>query len=168
MKAIVAMAPNRAIGLKGKLPWPPIKEDLMWFKEFTMGKTLVMGWNTYNSLPVKLKGRKICVLSREWTPSLAFYHDPKADDVYFRYPPTRKEPWVMDVFNPTEWPHVIVAGGARTYALLLPYVAEMYVTHIVKEYEGDTYMPEFESQFSHVLTIRESKDFSIVKYTKGT
>ncbi len=167
MKAIVAMAPNRVIGCKGKIPWH-YTEDMKWFKEFTMGKILVMGWNTYQSLPVKLKGRKICVLSNTWTPALAFSYEPKADDVYFRFPPTRKDPFVMDVFEPKEWPDAIVAGGAKTYTLLLPYITEMYVTHIVKEYEGDTYMPEFESQFSHVLTIRESKDFSIVKYTKGT
>ena len=166
MKAIVAMDPNRVIGCEGKIPWH-YTEDMKWFKEFTMGRTLVMGWNTYQSLPVKLKGRKICVLSREWTPSLAFSHEPKADDVYFRYPPTRKDPSVMDVFDPTEWSDAIVTGGAKTYILLLPHITEMYVTHIAKDYEGDTYMPEFENQFSHIETIRESNDFSIIKYTRG-
>lgn len=167
MKAIVAMAPNRVIGFKGSIPWHYI-DDLRWFKEFTMGKTLVMGYKTYQSLPMFLTGREICVISKICNPADIIRPMMKADEIYFRYPPDRKDPWVMDVFDPEEWPDAIVAGGAKTYALLLPYITEIYVTHVVKEYEGDTYMPEFESQFPYQQTIRESNGyFSIVKYSRN-
>ncbi len=46
MKAIIAMAENRVIGKNGGLPWPSIKEDFRWFREFTTGKKLIVGKNT--------------------------------------------------------------------------------------------------------------------------
>ena len=52
MKAIIAMAKNRVIGKNGKLPWPSIKTDLKHFKEFTTGKTLIVGKNTFDTLPL--------------------------------------------------------------------------------------------------------------------
>jgi len=163
MRAIVAMAPNRVIGYKGGIPWH-YKEDLKWFKKFTMGKTLVMGWNTYNSLPVKLEGRKICVITKSWTPSLILQSTKfKADKVYFRFPPGYKN--LKDAtFNPKEFSDSIVAGGAKTYALLMPYIEDMFVTHIADEYPGDSYMPEFESQFNYQEIVEETKDFTIVRY----
>lgn len=165
MKAIVAMDPNRVIGYRGGIPWH-YKEDMKWFKEFTMGKTLVMGYNTYKSLPAFLAGRQIVVLTREWHPSMAFNDDPKADRVYYRYPVGHQKPWVMEVFDPTEWDDVVVAGGAKTYMMLMPYITEMYVTHIADEYEGDTFMPEFEKQLPYMRIVRESKDFIIARHEK--
>ena len=61
MKAIAAMAKNRVIGKNGGLPWPSIKEDFKWFKEFTMGKKLIVGKNTFDTLP-KLKDRECLVV----------------------------------------------------------------------------------------------------------
>ena len=60
MKAIVAMAKNRVIGKNSALPWPSIKEDLNHFKEFTTGKTLIVGKNTFDTLPL-LKNRECMV-----------------------------------------------------------------------------------------------------------
>ena len=157
------MDPQRVIGYHGGIPWH-YKDDMKWFKEFTMGKTLLMGWNTYQSLPVRLNGRQIVVLTHSWHPSLAFNHVPKADAVYFRYPPDHKNPYVMDVFDPKDWPDVIVAGGAKTYMMMLPYITEMYVTHLTDEFEGDTYMPEFETLLPRQEIVREHKDFMVVKH----
>ena len=64
MKAIAAMDPHRVIGNKGILPWPSIREDFQFFKQFTMGKQLVMGKTTFLSIP-PLKGRKICVVTSD-------------------------------------------------------------------------------------------------------
>ena len=64
MKAILAMAQNRVIGKNGGLPWPSIKEDFKWFKEFTTGKKLIVGKNTFDTLPM-LKNREILVLTRK-------------------------------------------------------------------------------------------------------
>jgi len=64
MKAIIAMAENRVIGKNGGLPWPSIKEDFKHFKEFTMGNTLIVGKNTFDTLPL-LKNRECLVLVKE-------------------------------------------------------------------------------------------------------
>ena len=61
MKAIAAMSKNRCVGKNKGLPWPSIKEDFKWFKEFTMGKTLILGKNTFDTLP-KLKDRECMVI----------------------------------------------------------------------------------------------------------
>ncbi len=160
------MDPNRVIGKGNTIPWH-YKEDMKWFKEFTMGKTLVMGFRTYESLPIYLSGRSICVLTTKCDlGNILCCKGLKADAVYFRYPPGHQKPWVMDVFEPEDWPDAVVAGGAKTYALLMPYVTSMYVTHLAEEHEGDTYMPEFESQFPHFRIERECKDFHIVNYWK--
>ena len=63
MKAIIAMAQNRVIGKNNGLPWPSIKEDFKWFKEFTMGKTLIVGKTTFDTLPL-LKNRECLVLTK--------------------------------------------------------------------------------------------------------
>ncbi|MFM8887782.1 MAG: dihydrofolate reductase, partial [Chthoniobacterales bacterium] len=63
MIAVAAMAANRVIGADGKIPWH-LPEDLRWFKELTMGGTLLMGRVTYDSIGKPLPGRKTIVMSR--------------------------------------------------------------------------------------------------------
>ena len=46
----------------------------------------------------------------------------------------------------------------------MPYIEDMFVTHIADEYPGDSYMPEFESQFNYQEIVKETKDFTIVRY----
>ena len=162
MKAIVAMDPQRVIGYRGGIPWH-YKDDMAWFKAYTMNKTLIMGWKTYQSLPVFLKGRQICVISNKCEVSDLFRPVLKADNVFFRYPPNRQDPWVMDVFDPADWDDAVVAGGAKTYSMLMPHISEMYVTHIADEYEGDTYMPPFEHLFPTREIVLENKDFIIAR-----
>ena len=155
MKAIAAMDPHRVIGYKGKIPWA-LPEDFKWFKQFTMGKTLIMGSTTFSSLP-PLKGRKICVVTNQ------IEFDEKArqkcDGLFIVHP--RDIPTLADELN-----DCIVAGGTKTYTLLLPYCTEVYVTHVLEDYAGDAYMPYFEDNFPNQEVIQETKDFWIVKYSK--
>ena len=172
MIAIAAMSKNRVIGNKGTIPWH-VKEDFQWFKEFTMGKTLVMGRRTYDSIP-PLKGRKICVLSSN---PLTMWDDcvlsKKSDRLYVRTTRSFISELEEDLSSDREltdkdetWINSVVAGGAKTYTLLLPYITKFYVTHIDGEYEGDTFM----SPFEHLLPIQEIiKEFGshkVVKYSK--
>jgi dihydrofolate reductase len=60
----MAMSKNRCIGKNGGLPWPSMKEDFKWFKEFTMGKYLIVGRKTFDSLPV-LNGRKFILITKD-------------------------------------------------------------------------------------------------------
>ncbi len=157
MKAIAAMAGNRIIGNDGKIPWH-IPEDFKWFKKFTMNQTLIMGRTTFETLP-KLPGRDIIVLSNTIL-HLQEYHTLFRDKC--RHLQMRNE----RTFNVMDFPNAIVAGGAKTYHNLLPLCDEIFMTHVIEDYEGDTYMPHFEHQFPNSEVLREAKDHWIVRYWK--
>ena len=167
MKAIAAMAENRAIGKNGGLPWPSIKEDFKWFKEFTMGKTLVVGRKTYDTLP-PLKGRQIVVVTRDFLTLVeeCILH-PKCEKMY-----TRSYKQMVENITGTSEPgdetfkNAIIAGGAKTYELFLPHITEFYVTHVKGSYDADTYMPAFEHLFTKQETLKEFDGHRIVKYSK--
>jgi dihydrofolate reductase len=164
MKAIVAMDLNRVIGYKNKIPWH-IADDYKWFNEFTMDKTLIVGRKTFDGLP-KLKGRDCFVVTTDPSATFGFYPVKKNKCGFVgKFVPARQISEVMESRKEEVEKEWIVAGGAQTYSLLLPYCSEIYVSHIIDDYEGDTFMPEFESQFPNQTIIREEKDFWIVKYT---
>jgi len=164
MKAILAMAENRVIGKNGGLPWPPIKEDFKWFKEFTTGKKLIVGKTTFNTLPI-LKNREILVLTR-----MVEELDVYLENQYFVNDNglTGKMINATDVitFDLKNNPDIIVAGGAKTYCRLLPYITEFYVTHINGNYDGDTFMPPFEDLFTNKEVVKEFDGHKVVVYTR--
>ena len=163
MKAILAMAKNRVIGNNGKLPWPSIKEDFKWFKEFTTGKKLIVGKNTFDTLPL-LKNRECLVLVKE---------DKIMDANPNQYlvnnnSMTGQLITMTDLESYSEFrkDYLIVAGGAKTYVKLLPYITEFYVTHVYGNYDGDTFMPPFEDLFTHQEVVKEFDRHKVIVYTR--
>jgi dihydrofolate reductase len=164
MKAIIAMAKNRVIGKNGKLPWPSIKEDFKHFKEFTTGKTLIVGKNTFDTLPL-LKNRECLVLTKPV----------EAIDAYItnqylvnNNAMTGQMITMEDVESYSQFrkDYLIVAGGAKTYVKLLPYITEFYVTHVNGNYDGDVFMPPFEDLFTQQEVVKEFDGHKVVKYSK--
>jgi len=157
VKAILAIAKNRVIGLSGGLPWPPIKEDFKWFKEFTMGKKLIVGKNTFDTLPM-LKNREILVLTRKVE---------ELSHITNQYIVNNNglSGKIIDDVSDLD-PDIIVAGGAKTYVRLLPYITEFYVTHVNGSYDGDTFMPPFEDLFTNKEVVKEFDGHKVIKYTK--
>ena len=115
---IAALDDKGGIGFKGTLPWPKNSADLKWFKEVTLGKTVIVGHNTYKTLP-PLPGRTILVLDRDVTPAHVI-----------------AELALADVEE------AVVIGGAKTYRTWLPYVDRFYISRIRGEFESDTYCEE--------------------------
>ncbi len=115
---IAALDDNGGIGNKGGLPWPHNPEDLRWFKDVTMGKVVIVGHNTYKTLP-PLPGRTVLVLERGEEP-------------------TR----VIDELASSGVEEAVVIGGAKTYRQWLPYVDRFYIGRIRGEFEVDTYCEE--------------------------
>ena len=158
MKAIAAISSNRAIGKNGALPWPSIKEDFKWFKEFTTNNILVMGNTTFTSLP-PLKNRNIVTLtsnpmlySSGYDPALNMGHCYRNSLEIVKLDSEKKGA-------------LIVAGGAKTYLTLLPFITEFYITHVNGEFEGDTFMPPIEHMFNKSETVREFENgHKVVKY----
>ena len=164
MKAIIAMAQNRVIGKNGGLPWPNIKEDLKHFKEFTMGKTLIVGKNTFDTLPL-LKNRECLVLTKPVDDIDAYITN---QYMVNNNAMTGQMITMEDVESYSRFrkDYLIVAGGAKTYVKLLPYITEFYVTHVNGNYDGDTFMPPFEDLFTQQEVVKEFDGHKVVKYSK--
>lgn len=122
LEMIVAMSQNRVIGNKGFLPWH-IPEDLRYFKETTMGKDVIVGSTTYETIPKPLPGRRIIVLTSKIP---AFESDTTI--VYNN---------IEDILK--YHPDGIVAGGGSIYEQFMPFVNTLYLTTIHKDVDGDTY-----------------------------
>lgn len=148
MIAVAAMAANRVIGAEGKIPWH-LPEDLRWFKELTMGGTLLMGRVTYDSIGRPLPGRQTIVMSRKEgleIPGVTVIRDLSG---------------LRDVAVQGD---VFVVGGAEIYRAALPYCRDLYLTEVRKDVEGDRKMPMFEDVFRFSSLLRETTEMCIVHY----
>ena len=125
---VVAVSRNGVIGNDGGLPWR-ISTDLKRFKEITMGKPVVMGRKTWESLPRKpLPGRRNIVITRQ-----DGFQAPGADVV--RSP---REAVILCASDP----EIAVIGGGEIYRLFWPLVDRLYVTEVDLDVAGDTHFPE--------------------------
>ncbi len=127
---ISAMAENRVIGNKNALPWH-LPADFKWFKEKTLGKTIILGFNTFKSIGEKaLPNRKHIIL----------YNDPQYKVPENCFIATSIEQALEIVKNDGE---VMICGGASVYKQFLPMAQKLYLTYIHQAFEGDTFFPEF-------------------------
>jgi len=164
MKAIIAMAKNRVIGKNGGLPWPSIKEDFKHFKEFTTDKTLIVGKNTFDTLPL-LKNRECLVLTKPVEAIDAYITNQYLvnNNAMTGQMITMED---VELYSQFRKDYLIVAGGAKTYVKLLPYITEFYVTHVNGTYDGDVFMPPFEDLFTQQEVVKEFDGHKVVKYSK--
>lgn len=139
---IVAMDRNRLIGAQGTIPWR-LPADLRWFKKVTMGKPVVMGRKTYESIGKPLKGRRNVVLTRDGQ-----YSAPGCIVVHS----------VEEAINASEnGEEVMIIGGAQLYRQFLPLSERLYLTRIEATFEGDTYFPDF-SEEEWVIVFEEEHE----------
>jgi dihydrofolate reductase len=125
---IVAIAENNAIGLNNKLLWH-ISADLKRFKKITSGHKVIMGRNTYLSLPVRpLTGRTNIVISD--VPGEQFQGCITVNSIE----------QALEICPPHE--ECFVIGGAMIYKQLLRYANKLYITRIFKSHDADTFFPE--------------------------
>ena len=162
MKAIMAMSENRCIGKENKIPWY-VPNDFKWFKEFTMGNTLIVGKNTFDTLPL-LKNRECLVLVKEDKIMVTNPNQYLVNNNSM----TGQLITMTDIESYSQFrkDYLIVAGGAKTYIKLLPYITEFYVTHVNGNYDGDNFMPPFEDLFTHKEVVKEFDGHKVIMYTK--
>jgi len=125
---VVAVADNGVIGQAGKLPWH-LPDDLKHFKAITMGKPVLMGRRTFESIGRPLPGRRNLVLSRLGSASIAGAGVEQVRSV---------EEALERV---SEAVQLCVIGGAQIYALTLRAANCIYLTQVHAAVEGDTYFP---------------------------
>ena len=149
LTGIVAMSPERVIGKNGDLPWH-IPDDLKFFKKHTTGHPILMGRKTFDSIGKPLPKRENIVITND----PAWHHD-GVETIH--HPRDLKDYPLIDQ-------QVFVIGGAQIYSLLMPLMTDLIITHIKKDYEGDTYFPEFEDQFPNSELIWEQEEFIIKRH----
>ncbi len=123
---IFAVSRNGVIGKDGKLPWH-VPEDLAWFKKHTSGHAIIMGRRTHLSIGRPLPHRRNIVVSRD--PAATFAGCETA---------TSLEAALALAYEKDACPFVI--GGSELYRAALPLATHLYVTHIEREVEGDTFL----------------------------
>jgi dihydrofolate reductase len=122
----VAASTNNVIGLQGTLPWR-ISDDLKRFKRLTMGKPIVMGRLTWESIGKPLPGRQNIVITRR----LEF----AADGCDVVTSPAQALRVAGDVDE------IMIIGGAQIYELFLPKAKRLYLTRVLADIEGDAFFP---------------------------
>ena len=153
---IAAIGKNRELGRDNDLIWS-IPEDLKFFRDNTVGKHIVMGMNTLNSLPRLLPNRKHIVLTRrdiELDSSIKIVH---SIEELLQYIESLNE-------------EVMVIGGAQIYSQMIEYANKMLLTEINDEEVADVYFPEFSLENWDRLLISEHQyeniEYSHVVYTR--
>ena len=125
---IAAMAANRVIGKDNKMPWH-LPADLKHFKKVTLGKPVVMGRKTFESIGRPLPGRRNIVISRQTQ-----LHTSGAE-------------WVNSVEQAlallNDQPEVMIIGGAEIYRQCLPLAKRLYLTKIELTTDGDAFFPDY-------------------------
>lgn len=124
------MGKNRAIGLKGRMPWH-LPAELQHFKQATMGKAILMGRKTWQAIGRPLPGRQNIVISRN--PGFEAAGADLADSL----------PAALKIAQTDE---VMVIGGGQLYTLAMPQAQSMILTLIDIEPEADTWFPAWDDQ----------------------
>ena len=123
------MARNRVIGHDNKLPWH-LPADLRHFKELTLGKPIIMGRKTWESLPGLLPGRRHIVVTRQ-------------QDYVAQGAETASD-LESSIALAGDVDEVMIVGGATLYAEALPMADRLYMTLVDADIDGDAHFPDFD------------------------
>lgn len=143
---IVAHDEGHVIGdsKSNDMPWR-IKEDLQYFKGVTMGKVVVMGRKTFESIGKKLEGRENVVITKDKDfkcEGVVVYHD------------------VLECIKGLHSKTVFVIGGGSIYEQFLDFANTLYITEVCGKHGGDVYFPLYEDSFKLVWSSEEIKSSS--------
>ena len=142
---IAAIGKNNELGKNNNLIWH-LPNDLKFFKEVTMGKNVVMGLNTYKSLPRKLNGRNMIVLS----------------DVEFKEEGIIVYNDLKKLLEDYKNEDIYIIGGASLYKLFIDKVDTMYLTEIdASDDKADVYFPKFNKDDWNREVLKENSDNDI-------
>lgn len=140
---IAAMADNRIIGKDNEMPWH-LPADFAWFKRCTLGKPVIMGRKTYQSIGRPLPGRLNIVISRD--PNLSI------DGVVV-------VPSINEALSAAEGvEEVMIIGGGTIYETFLPKTNRLYLTFVNASLQGDTQFPSWGEDYIESFSEEYSAD----------
>lgn len=143
LSLIVAAAENGVIGKDNQMPWH-LPEDLKYFKRITMGKPVVMGRKTFESIGRPLPGRPNIVITRNT--------DYQAQGADVLHDLSSAEAHCEDLAVFEDFGEVMIIGGAELYRQALPEVDRIYLTRVHADVEGDTSFPVFDESHWQVIS----------------
>ncbi|EON72749.1 dihydrofolate reductase [Lysinibacillus sphaericus] len=132
---IVAHDEKYVIGYENGMPWH-LPGDLQYFKEKTMGKPMIMGRKTFESIGRALPGRRNIVITRDES-----YH---ADGIETVTSLEAALALAGDV------PEIMIIGGEQIFRISMPITDRIYITKINHAFNGDTFFPKYEEDFIEV------------------
>jgi dihydrofolate reductase len=135
LSLIVARANNGVIGKDNQLPWR-LPADLKYFKAVTMGKPIVMGRKTFESIGRPLPGRQNIVVTRNpdfISAGITVVHSVEAA-----------------IAAANEAAEIMLIGGTELYTLSLALADRIYLTAIHQDFDGDAHFPALDSQWQQV------------------
>ncbi|MEQ3694953.1 MAG: dihydrofolate reductase [Alcanivorax sp.] len=135
LSMIVATAQNRVIGRDNALPWY-LPNDLKYFKQTTLGKPVIMGRKTYESIGKPLPGRTNIVITRQTD------YLPEGVKVVHSVAEARDLAESVCLIDGQE--EAMIMGGAEIYTLALPDADRLYLTEVHADVDGDAYFPEYD------------------------
>lgn len=129
---IVAHDKNRVIGFENKMPWH-LPGELQYFKDQTMGKPMIMGRKTFESIGRPLPGRRNIVVTRNV--------DYQREGIEVA---TSLEEALKLAGNEKE---VMIIGGEQIFKIALPIADRLYITQIENDFSGDTFFPNYGNEW---------------------
>lgn len=131
---IVAQAQNRVIGINNNLPWH-LPEDLRYFKQVTMGKPIIMGRKTFESIGRPLPGRTNIVITRD--------PDYAPENVKVVHSLEAAKELAESICMIDGGDEAMIIGGAQIYEQALAEADRLYLTQVHADVHGDAWFPEF-------------------------
>jgi len=155
---VVAVASNGVIGDQGSMPWH-IPSDLKRFKRDTLGKPIIMGRKTYQSIGRPLPDRLNIVVSRSGFCVDGTTHATDLESALFIAQGWAREHGALEI---------CVIGGGQIYAEIMARASKLYVTHVKGEPDGDTRFPEISSEEWQVVAseayAKDARDSAATEY----
>jgi dihydrofolate reductase len=151
IRAILAHDSEWGIGKDNSLPWPKNSEDLKWFKECTTGSTIMMGRNTWESLPFKpLPNRINAIVTSKRTKDTLGCVVADMEGMLDILPQLKEQ---RDIW---------VIGGAQLLESMLPYIDEIWLNNVGGDYNCDIFLPKEKITKLFYRDNVEVKSFGIV------
>jgi dihydrofolate reductase len=151
---IAAVAKNNVIGNKNDLPWY-LPEDLKRFKQLTLGKVVVMGRKTYDSIAARLNkplpGRTSVVISTQdlrMPAGVELYHN------------------LNDATAAHQAQEIFIIGGEQIFKQSLNLADTLYITKIDKDYEGDAFFPVIDEKLWKKVEEEKFEGYSFLIYKR--
>lgn len=161
---IVAQSNNRVIGKDNDLPWR-LPKDLQYFKQVTLGKPIIMGRKTYESIGKPLPGRVNIVITNNSDFTAHGTEVVNSLQVAMEV--------AESVCKDTGQSEAMLIGGAQIYQQAISLADTLYITEVDATIEGDAFFPEYnradyteQARVKHLADVKNPYDYSFVVYQK--